>query len=415
MPERFAAPIPVEQLQARIESTVARPAARELPLAQVRDLVLAEDVVAQVALPPFANSAMDGYAVRVADVADAATDHPAVLLVVGEIGAGQADIGSIAPGAVAKIMTGAPVPAGCEAVVPYEWTDRGSPVVRISQAPVQGQHIRAAGEDVAAGDHLMPAGTRLGPRQVGLLAAVGLASVRVYPKPRVVVLSTGSELVEPGEPLPANSIFDANSYLIAAAIEAAGATARRVGIVADDVDRFLTTLHAECGSADLVVTSGGVSQGDFDVVKEALRANGAMWFGPVAMQPGKPQGFGLVDGVPVFALPGNPVSAYISGEVFVVPAIRQMMGLEPRHRPLVAAELTRSVTSPSGRRQFLRGAYVGLTSVGGPAARVTPVGGHGSHLLGGLARANALIVIDEDTTEVAAGEIVQVLDLDRWQ
>jgi molybdopterin molybdotransferase len=408
-------PIPVEQLQDRIAETMSVLPARELPLAQARGLVLAEDVVAGVALPPFANSAMDGYAVHLADVTRATAAAPVTLPVVGEIGAGNAGVRSIEPGVAAKIMTGAPVPDGCDTVVPYEWTDRGASVVTISRAPGPGQHIRVAGEDVAVGDHLLTAGTRLSARQLGLIAALGRAGVVAHPRPKVVVISTGSELCEPGTPLADDSIYDANSYLIAASAEAAGATVRRVGIVPDNASGFRTALHAEIADADLVVTSGGVSQGDFDVVKEALIANGSMWFGPVAMQPGKPQGFGLVDGVPIFTLPGNPVSSYISFEVFVVPAIRQMMGLAPRHRPRVSAALTRGVTSPPQRRQFLRGEYSGPIGSGadaGDIARVTPVGGPGSHLLGSLAHANALIVIPEDTTAMAEGEIVQVLALD---
>lgn len=402
------APIAVEELQARIAAGVGVLAPCEVTVGEARGLILAEDVVAEVALPPFANSAMDGYAVRLADVASATESAPVHLPVVGEIGAGNAGVRSIATGEVAKIMTGAPIPEGCDAVVPYEWTDRGVDRVTIAEAPGVGQHIRRAGEDVQVGDLMLTSGTRLGPRQMGLLAGLGRASVLAHPRPRVVVISTGSELCEPGTPLPPDSIYDANSHLIAASAEAVGAVVRRVGIVPDDPDGFLTSLRAELSEADLVVTSGGVSQGDFDVVKEALIASGAMWFGPVAMQPGKPQGFGTVEGVPVFTLPGNPVSSYISFEVFVVPAIRQMMGMAVHHRPQRSATLTRAVKSPAERRQFMRAAFV----VTDGSATVTPIGGHGSHLLGSLAHANALVVIPEDTTELPAGSVVQVLALD---
>ncbi len=313
-------PIPVEELQARIAAVVQPLAPRPIPLPDALGLVLAEDLVAGVALPPFANSAMDGYAARAADVAGATAQTPVRLPVVGEIGAGNAGVRRIEAGQVAKIMTGAPIPDGCDTVVPYEWTDRGVALVTITEASGPGQHVRSAGEDVRVGDRLLPVGTRLGPRQLGLAAALGQATVVAHPRPRVVVIATGSELCEPGSPLGPDSIYDANSHLIAASAEALGATARRVGIVPDDPQGFLAALHAELGEADLVVTSGGVSQGDFDVVKEALIAEGSMWFGPVAMQPGKPQGFGLIGGVPIFTLPGNPVSSYISFEVFVAPA-----------------------------------------------------------------------------------------------
>jgi molybdopterin molybdotransferase len=264
------------------------------------------------------------------------------------------------------------------------------------------------------GDLLVGEGTVLGPRHLGLLANAGRATVMARPRPRVVVLSTGSELRDPGEELGPDSIYDGNSYQLAAAVMQAGAVPVRVGIVRDDPGAFLQTLEAHLEGADLVVTSGGVSQGDYDVVKEALRREG-VWFGPVAMQPGKPQGFGLVgpgptdDRVPIVTLPGNSVSSYVSFEVFVIPAIRTLMGLTPVSRPPVEARLSRDVTSPPGRRQFLRG-RAGTDDQG---LYVEPVGGAGSHLVGALAAADCLIVVPEDTTSVAAGERVQVLMLDR--
>jgi molybdopterin molybdotransferase len=373
-------------------------------------LSAAEDVVSTVALPSFDNSAMDGYAVRAADVATASGETPVHLPVVGEIGAGQARLLALSPGTAAKIMTGAPVPDGADAVVPYEWTDRGVAQVRIIQPAEAGAHVRRAGEDVSEGDLLVEAGTVLGPRHLGLLASVGRATVRSRPRPRVVVLSTGSELREPGTDLGPDSIYDGNSWLLAAAARQAGAIAYRVGIVPDEPRAFLSALNDQLVRADLVVTSGGVSQGDFDVVKEALSPLGSVWFGPVAMQPGKPQGFGVVgeDQVPIFTLPGNPVSAYISFEMFVLPALRKLMGKAPYSRPTTRARLTHGVSSPAGRRQFLRGSFE--RGRGGPT--VSPVGGPGSHLIGGLADSNALIVVPEDTTSLPAGEMVQVLALD---
>ncbi len=380
------------------------------PLMEALGLAAAEDVVAEVSLPSFDNSAMDGYAVRREDVATAGPESPVHLPVVGEIGAGQAGLLALSPGTAAKIMTGAPVPAGADAVVPYEWTDRGVAQVRVDRAPEPGQHVRPAGEDVSAGDVVVSYGTVLGPRHLGLLAAVGRPTVRARPRPRVVVLSTGSELRDPGAALGHDSIYDGNSYLLAAAARRAGAIVYRVGIVPDEPRAFLDALHDQLVRADLVVTSGGVSQGDYDVVKEALAPLGTVWFGGVAMQPGKPQGFGHVgeDGIPILTLPGNPVSSYVSFEQFVLPALRKMMGMKPYARPTVTARLTHAIGSPEGRRQLVRAAY----GVDGGGPYVSPVGGAGSHLIGDLASSNALVVVPEDVTSVAAGEQVQVLRLD---
>ncbi len=418
MAEQGPAPITVEEHLGRVLAAVAPLEAVLLPLDQARDLVLVEDQVAPLSLPRFTNSAMDGYAVRAADLGSPSEQEPVELQVVGEVGAGQATTRVVPPGQVVKIMTGAPVPDGADAVVPYEWTDRGATTVRITRAPRVGAHLRGAGEDVTRGDLLVAAGTRLGPRHLGLLASCGLAEVPVRPRPVVAVLSTGTELRDPSTPLadlPDDAIYDGNSYLLAAAVEAAGATALRLGLVADEPQAFLDVLarlNAE-GGVHAVITSGGVSQGDFDVVKAALRPLGTVWFGPVAMQPGKPQGFGHVDGLPIFTLPGNPVSSYISTELFVRPALRTMMGLTPVSRPLVEATLTEQVASPPGRRQFLRGSVSARENGLEVSLSVSPVGGSGSHLVGDLAAADALIVVPEDVTALEPGSTVQVVRLTR--
>ena len=406
MPE----PISVEEHLARILDAIEPLPDFPQPLMETMGLAAAENVVSSIDLPSFDNSAMDGYAVRAADVATATEEAPVHLPVVGEIGAGQARLLALSPGTAAKIMTGAPVPEGSDCVVPYEWTDRGVAQVRITRAADVGAHVRSTGEDVSAGDLLIESGTVLGPRHLGLLASVGRATVRSRPRPRVVILSTGSELREPGTELGPDSIYDGNSWLLAASARRAGAIAYRVGIVPDEPRAFLDALQDQLVRADLVVTSGGVSQGDFDVVKEALQPLGSVWFGPVAMQPGKPQGFGVVgeDRIPIFTLPGNPVSSYISFEMFVLPALRKLMGKAPYSRPETRARLTHGIASPDGKRQFLRGSFE--RGRGGPT--VAPVGGAGSHLIGGLADSNALIVVPEDTTSVPAGEMVQVLALD---
>jgi molybdopterin molybdotransferase len=381
------------------------------PLLEALGLPVCEDISAPMDLPAFDNSAMDGYAVYFDDVVDASLERPVHLPVVGEMAAGQTKLFALPPGTSVKIMTGAPIPRGCDAVVPVEWTDGGVATVQISRAPSRGQHVRPRGEDVRTGDVLLEDGALLGPRQLGLLASVGRSQVRSRPRPRVVIMSTGSELREPGTPLGHDSVYDANSYMLAAATRAAGAIAYRVGMVSDDAQEFTDALSDQLVRADLVVTSGGVSKGEYDIVKEVLSELGTVTFGEVAMQPGKPQGFGFVgeDATPIFTLPGNPVSSYVSFEVFVVPAIRRMMGRMPYQRPLVRAFASRGFFSASERRQFVRGRF----EIDGTGAHVAPVGGHGSHLMGDLSDANALIVVPEDVTSVAAGDQVQVLVLDR--
>ena len=404
MPE----PISVDEHLERVLAAIEPLPVTHQPLLDALGLAAAEQVVAEVSLPHFDNSAMDGYAVRLVDVVTASTDAPVHLPVVGAICAGAADLVQLPEGTAAKIMTGAPVPEGADAVVPYEWTDAGAEHVRIDLAPEPRQHIRPAGEDVTAGDLVLEAGTVLGPRQLGLLASLGHARVAVRPRPRVVVLSTGSELRDPGQPLGHDSIYDGNSYLLAAAVKRAGAIPYRVGIVPDRPEAFLAELEEQLVRADAVVTSGGVSMGDFDVVKAALQPLGTVWFGPVAMQPGKPQGFGHVgaDRVPIFTLPGNPVSSYLSFELFVLPALRKMMGLSPWSRPAVSARLTHAISSPPGRRQLLR------AHLDAAEGTVSPVGGPGSHLVGGLADADALVVVPEDVTALEAGASVSVLPMD---
>jgi molybdopterin molybdotransferase len=403
----------------------------ELNLLDAQGCVLVDDITVPLSLPPFDNSSMDGYAVRVADVAGASERYPAALDVVGDVAAGAAGLLHVGPGQAARIMTGAPLPPGAETVVPVEWTDGGlgeGPATGMrarSLAPegATGQvnvyrpagaraHVRAEGSDVRAGDRALAAGTVLGPPQISLLAAIGRGTVRVRPRPRVVVLSTGSELVQPDEELRPGQIYDSNSFALTAAARDAGAIAYRVGAVADDAATLRDTIEDQLVRADLVVTTGGVSVGAYDVVKEALsytadedEPGSGVEFRKLAMQPGKPQGFGSIgpDHTPLLALPGNPVSSYVSFELFVRPAIRTLMGLTDVHRPRVRAKLTadRALTSPGGRRQFLRGRYADGT--------VTPVGGAGSHLVAALAQADALIVVPEDAESVAPGTEVEVV------
>ncbi|MGW0391152.1 molybdotransferase-like divisome protein Glp [Streptomyces sp. NPDC003042] len=427
----------VDEHLADILATVRPLEPIELQLLDAQGCVLVEDVTVPVALPPFDNSSMDGYAVRTADVQGASEEFPAVLTVVGDVAAGSGDLPTVGPGQAARIMTGAPLPPGAEAVVPVEWTDGGTgggaafgmtPAsaapegaggeVRVHRAAEPRAHVRSRGSDVQAGDLALAAGTVLGPPQIALLAAIGRGTVRVRPRPRVVVLSTGSELVQPGEALTAGAIYDSNSFALAAAARDAGAIAYRVGAVADDADTLRSTIEDQLIRADLLVTTGGVSVGAYDVVKEALTSvaagddaadAGSVDFRKLAMQPGKPQGFGTVgpDHTPLLALPGNPVSSYVSFELFVRPAIRALMGLPASEtgRPSVRAVLKadKALGSPAGRRQFLRGKY------DAGSGTVSPVGGSGSHLIAALAHADSLMVVPEDVTSVEPGTELEVV------
>ncbi|MGP4002748.1 molybdotransferase-like divisome protein Glp [Streptomyces sp. 8N706] len=399
----------------------------ELQLLDAQGCILVEDVTVPFALPPFDNSSMDGYAVRTADVSGASEEYPAVLTVIGDVAAGSGELPTVGPGEAARIMTGAPLPPGAEAVVPVEWTDGGtgggpasgmrsagdapegaSGEVAVHRGAEAGAHVRTRGSDVSAGELALEAGTVLGPPQIGLLAAIGRGSVRVRPRPRVVVLSTGSELIQPGEELGPGRIHDSNSFALTAAARDAGAIAYRVGAVGDDPHTLRATIEDQLIRADIIVTSGGVSVGAYDVVKEALSQfegeEGRVVFRKLAMQPGKPQGFGRIgrDGTPLLALPGNPVSSYVSFELFARPAIRALMGMDPAGRETVRAVCPLGIGwSPKGKRQFLRGRYAD--------GEVSPVGGSGSHLVKALAHANALIVVPEDVTSVAPGDQVEVV------
>ncbi|WP_327637518.1 molybdopterin molybdotransferase MoeA [Kribbella sp. NBC_00482] len=398
-----------EHLEVVLGRVAALPAFDQ-PLMDAVGLVLCEDIVSGVSLPGFDNSAMDGYAVQAGDLGGASDENPISLPVVGEFRAGRSEPIVVTPGTCVRIMTGAPMPRGADSVVPVEWTDGGTVTVRITQQPQLGASVRRAGEDVTAGTQVLDSDTVLGPRQIAVLAAVGRSRVKARPRPRVVVISTGAELREPGSRLGDGQIYDSNSYTLAACARDAGAVAYRVGIVDDDPKRIMDTLSDQLVRADLVITTGGVSMGAYDIVKEELSKLGTVDFPQVAMQPGKPQGFGVIgeDEVPIFTLPGNPVSAYISFEVFVRPALRKMMGQMPYRRSLVPGVTLDGFSSPAGRRQFVRAA----ATSGDEGWMASTVGGHGSHLLGGLSRANALIVVPEDVTSVRAGDQIELMLLD---
>ncbi|HYO35056.1 MAG TPA: gephyrin-like molybdotransferase Glp, partial [Geodermatophilus sp.] len=308
----------VEEHQAVVAALLAPLGEEEVPVAAAHGRVLARDVAAAVPLPSFDNSAMDGYAARSAELAAL----PVRLPVADDVPAGRTAVDPLAPGTVQRIMTGALLPPGADVVVPVELTDAATDGVEIRDAPGAGTHLRRAGEDITAGTVALQAGSPLGAAQLGLAAAVGARTLWVRRRPRVLVLSTGSELVEPGGPLLPGQVYESNSLLLCAAVEDAGGTARRLHFVPDDVDQFLTTVRSELAGADLLVTSGGVSAGAYEVVKDAFATLGTVEFVKVAMEPGGPQGCGTVDGVPVVTLPGTPVSSFVPCEVFVRPARR---------------------------------------------------------------------------------------------
>lgn len=406
---------------------------QDVDLADALGRVLAGDLVAPVAVPLFRNSQMDGYAVRAADVADARTEAPVRLAVAAEIAAAPGVPPRLAPGTAARIMTGAPVPEGADAVVPVEDTvtgtfartptgaaqdDRTGPAagdalaapgtaeaveVRVPRAA--GDFVREAGSDVRPGDVLLPDGTVLAPHHLAAAAACGVGRVRVVAPPRVAVLSTGSELVGPGETPGPGQVFDANADALGAAVRRAGGDVVLTARCGDDAERFAVVLAEAAAVADLVVTSGGVSQGAYEVVKDVLGggASSDVTFRSVAMQPGGPQGFGTVDGVPVLTFPGNPVSAQVSFAMFLREPLERAAGLPGAERVRTAV-LAEPLTSPAGKRQLLRGAT-------GPGGTVRVVGGAGSHLVASMARADVLVDVPADVTEWDAGTEVEVREL----
>jgi molybdopterin molybdotransferase len=406
----------VDSYLAEVLAAIRPLPARQVHLDQADGGVLAGDVTAPWPLPPFDNSSMDGYAVLAADVAAATADHPVTLPLAGEVAAGDTAARTLQPGTCIKIMTGALLPDGADAVVPVEWTGGaagssaadGTVRVTIRQLAEPGNAVRRAGDDAAPGDLLLTAGTLLGPMQLGLLAAAGHAAVTARPRPRVAVISTGNELTEPGQPVVPGRIWESNSVMLAAAARQAGLPARRIPFARDTRAEVLGAIDSALPIADLIVTTGGVSMGgEHDAVKAALGELGTISFRKVAMQPGMPQGFGTVGphGTPIFTLPGNPVSAYVSFQIFVRPAARALQGLEPERFPRVRAVLTGPARSPLNRRSYLRG----ILDASGEA--VTPLSGQSSHQLASLARANALIIVPEPVTQMGEGEEADVLML----
>lgn len=403
----------VDQHVGEVLSTVHPLEPLDLTLLDAHGCVLAEDVAAPWSLPAFDQAAVDGYAVRSTDVISATEYSPVTLHVVGDVSAGTQGGYSVQPGLSVRIMAGAPMPPGADAVVPAGDTDRGLASVQVRRGSSAGANVRSAAEDMQSGQVVLTSGTHLGSVQIGLLAAVGRSRVIARPRPRVVVLSTGTELVEPGSEPGPGQITDSNSYALTSASTEAGATAYRVGMVPDDPRLLLDTIEDQLIRADVILTSGGTSAGAGDVVRDVVARLGNVTFDAVAMEPGGQQGFGTIgpDRTPFFGLPGTPVGALLSFEVFVRPALRRMLGAEVVHRPVVVARALERLESASGYREYIRCRM----EVQDGAYAVRPVPGGQAPNLTGLAHANALAVLDEDVTAIDAGGTVPVMLLERRQ
>lgn len=374
----------------------------EVTLREAAGLVLAESVTAPHDIPPFANSAMDGYAVRAADVVDV----PVLLTVVEDVPAGSVPTVTVVEGTAVKIMTGAPLPTGADAVVKVEDTEPGDGRVTILAGAPEGTAIRPAGGDISAGAVVTGPGVRLAPAHLGLLASVGVAFPKVRRRPTVALMSTGDELVPPEtRELEPGKIRDSNRFTLRALLEEAGAVVNDYGIVGDDASVLNQTLGHAARNADAVVTSGGVSMGEHDLIKQELLKLGTVDFWRVAMQPAKPFAFGSLGGTPLFGLPGNPVSVFVGFEQFVRPALLHMMGSDCLFRPRVRATMAEDVTTDPQKTVFLR---VTTTIMEDGALSARRSGGQGSNILSSLAAADAFAVVPLGIERVVAGDPIEL-------
>lgn len=394
--------------------------AEEKPLLESMGQVLAEDINSPLALPPLANSGMDGYALRQSDIAGASKETPSNLSVIGIVAAGQMPDKPVVPGTAIRIMTGAPVPDGADTVIPFEETDEverkrdGKPLdqVAIFADMPFGCNVRPAGEDVSVGMLVLQKGTVIRAAEVGVIASLGMDTVKVIRRPVVAVLATGDELETAGTPLSGGKIYDSNSFSVAASVVASGGIPRILGIARDNLADLNAKLEAAAGS-DLVVTSAGVSKGDYDIVKDVLNERGEMNFWSVRMRPAKPLAFGHLNGsegkaIPLLGLPGNPVSAMVAFEMFARPAIRTMLGRAKASRPMVDGVLTGPIRNEDGRRVYAR-VEVELKE---GQYQATPTGPQGSNLLTSMSRANGLAICPEGLKGKDTGEQVQIIMLD---
>ena len=411
----------VEEARERILSYFSVLPVEKRPLLEAAGQVLAEDLVAEFDIPPLANSAMDGYAVRAEDTRGASAEAPVELPVIGKVAAGEMPGEAVRPGTAVRIMTGAPMPEGADAVVPFEDTDEldqrrsggdlGTIGVRVP--PRANGNIRSAGEDARRGSLVLEKGAVLRPGEIGVAASLGLERVSVIRRPVVAIVSTGDELLDPGAPPEASKIYNSNAYSLAACVERYGGVARLTGTARDTVESLNEMLDRALDS-DMVLTSAGVSKGDYDVVKDVLAERGQIALWSVRMKPAKPLAFGTLkapDGrdVPHLGLPGNPVSVLVAFEQFARPAISLMMGKRVRDKPVLRATMDEEIRNTDGRRVFARVVVYGSED-GGYRARLT--GGQGSGILTSMALANGLAICPEDAPGVPAGEVATVQMLD---
>ena len=410
----------VEQAYDRVMASFQALEVEEKPLLDCIGQVLAEDVKSPLALPPLANSGMDGYALRHSDIAGASHDNPCNLEVIGIAAAGHMPDKTVMPGTAIRIMTGAPVPDGADTVVPFEETDEikrkreGKPLnqVAIFADMPTGCNVRPAGEDIGAGALVLEKGIVVRAAEVGVIASLGMERVKVIRRPVIAVLATGDELESAGTPLSPGKIYDSNSFSVAASVVDGGGIPKILGIARDNLADLTAKLEATLG-ADLVVTSAGVSKGDYDIVKDVLNQRGEMNFWSVRMRPAKPLAFGHLNGpdgkiTPLMGLPGNPVSAMVAFEMFARPAIRIMLGKAKIPRPVVDGVLTGPIRNEDGRRVYAR---VEVELKGGQY-QATPTGPQGSNILTSMSKANGLAICPEDLTGKDAGEQVQIIMLD---
>ena len=410
----------VEEAYERVMARFAPLEAVEIPLLECLGQTLAENVTSPLSLPPLANSGMDGYALRGEDIAGATAESPRRLPVVGIIAAGQLPTRAVESGTAMRIMTGAPVPEGADTVVPFEETDEvqrkreGRPLdeVAVFTEMPPGANVRPAGEDIRQGELVLEAGTVVRAAEVGVLASLGLDRALVVRRPVVSVLATGDELETAGGVLSGGKIYDSNSFSVAASVVACGGVPRLLGIARDNLDDLHAKIGATAGS-DLVITSAGVSKGDYDIVKDVLEQRGAMNFWSVRMRPAKPLAFGYLKGdggkeIPLLGLPGNPVSAMVAFEMFARPAIHAMLGRQVRPRPAVDGILTGPIRNYDGRRVYARVEVEHRDGV----YYATPTGPQGSNILTSMSRANGLAICPEDLPAKQAGERVRVIMLD---
>ncbi len=390
--------------------------ARPLPPLEVRladavGCVLAQDVRSDIDVPPRDLAGQDGYAVIARDVEGAGIGNPVDLRVLDDVHAGSTNPGAVVELTGVRIASGAPIPAGANAVVPLDDTDRGDAVVRVFKGVAEGENVRSAAADISQGEVALTAGVRIDARHIALLAGIGRNRVTVHPRPRVVIVSVGDELVEPGKPSGDGDVFDANGHALATAVQAAGGSTFRVAAVADKHTELRETLEDQLVRADLIITTGGLSYGANDTVKDVLSPLGTVRFDNVLISPGRQFGVGeFEDSTPILCLPGDPVSAQIGFEVFVRPSLLMMAGYAEIYRPTVTAKLSGSWRSPAGRREF-----VPATLSGRPGAyEVSPTGPEGTAHLSALAKANALMVVPQDRENLSAGTDLNCLVLSEW-